>query len=94
MKNVYLIIVRILLFVVGLTCEDIKDDCSPSPCNASHSDFCVDLLNDYYCQCHVGYRGKNCDVGQRERERERREREREINFLLQSKLSLHHVLKK
>nr|XP_022325864.1 uncharacterized protein LOC111125916 isoform X1 [Crassostrea virginica] len=47
----------------GLTCEDIKDDCSPSPCNASHSDFCVDLLNDYYCQCHVGYRGENCDEG-------------------------------
>ncbi|XP_062603015.1 uncharacterized protein LOC134264744 [Saccostrea cucullata] len=47
----------------GLNCEDMKNDCSPNPCNVSHSDNCKDLLDDFYCQCHVGYRGKTCDVG-------------------------------
>ncbi|XP_061169998.1 sushi, von Willebrand factor type A, EGF and pentraxin domain-containing protein 1-like [Saccostrea echinata] len=46
----------------GPNCEDMKNDCLPNPCNVSHSDYCMDLLNDFYCQCHVGYRGKTCDV--------------------------------
>ena len=35
------------------------DDCKGNPC--SNDAKCVDLVNDYKCECKPGYEGKNCD---------------------------------
>lgn len=45
----------------GPTCSNI-DDCKANPCNATGTEAsgCQDLVNDYYCPCKAGYRGKNC----------------------------------
>ena len=34
------------------------DDCRDNPCQNGER---IDLENDYRCQCHSGYGGKNCD---------------------------------
>ena len=36
------------------------NDCDTNPC--MNSGICVDLINDYICQCISGYARKNCTV--------------------------------
>ena len=38
--------------------ELITDDCLENPCQNGR---CIDLANDYRCECQTGYGGKNCD---------------------------------
>jgi len=41
----------------------VIDNCSPSPCiNAT---FCINKLNDFDCNCQLGYTGKICDAGEK-----------------------------
>ena len=40
-------------------CSDI-DECAPNPCQHGS---CLDMVNDYDCECNPGYKGKNCDEG-------------------------------
>ena len=37
------------------------DDCAVQPC--LNGGTCIDAVNDYTCNCAVGYTGKNCSVG-------------------------------
>ena len=37
---------------------EAQDDCRNDPCQNGQ---CVDLENDYRCECHTGYSGRNCD---------------------------------
>ena len=39
--------------------ELIRNDCLDNPCQNGH---CIDLKNDYRCECEPGYGGKNCDL--------------------------------
>ncbi|XP_055866862.1 sushi, von Willebrand factor type A, EGF and pentraxin domain-containing protein 1-like isoform X2 [Biomphalaria glabrata] len=45
----------------GSICTDNVNICegTMNPCNRLHST-CIDLFQDYYCQCDAGYFGKNC----------------------------------
>ena len=36
----------------------INDNCRDNPCQNGQ---CIDLDNDYKCECESGYKGKNCD---------------------------------
>lgn len=36
------------------------DECESSPCK--HGATCVDLVNDYQCNCAPGYSGSNCEI--------------------------------
>ena len=38
------------------------DDCAEQPC--LNGGTCIDSVNDYICNCVVGYTGKNCGVGE------------------------------
>nr|XP_026695897.1 cubilin-like [Ciona intestinalis] len=38
----------------------LKDDCSSNPCRNGAS--CVDLYDDYFCQCNELYQGHDCEV--------------------------------
>ena len=38
------------------------DECDPSPCD--NDAICLDLVDDYTCQCRDGYSGRNCTTGQ------------------------------
>ena len=42
--------------------ELIDDDCRDNPCQNGK---CIDLENDYRCECPTFYSGKNCDVKQK-----------------------------
>ena len=35
------------------------DDCQPQPCQNNGT--CHDLVNDYRCECLVGFNGTNCE---------------------------------
>ena len=35
------------------------DDCQPQPCQNNGT--CYDLVNDYRCECLVGFNGTNCE---------------------------------
>ena len=37
----------------------INDDCRDNPCQNGK---CIDLKNDYRCECQSGYGGKKCDL--------------------------------
>ena len=37
-----------------------SDECEPDPCKNNGT--CVDGINSYTCQCHVGYTGNTCDT--------------------------------
>ena len=37
---------------------EAQDDCRNDPCQNGQ---CIDLKNDYRCECHTGYSGRNCD---------------------------------
>ena len=41
-------------------CTSAVDLCDPSPCQFRA--VCVDNINDYYCECSPGTRGKNCST--------------------------------
>ena len=38
---------------------EAQDDCRNNPCKSGQ---CIDLENDYRCDCHSGYAGRNCDL--------------------------------
>ena len=42
--------------------ELIDDDCRDNPCQNGK---CIDLVNDYRCECPTFYSGRNCDVKQK-----------------------------
>ena len=44
----------------GVPCVDINE-CYPNPCNNGAT--CINLVDDYNCQCQPGWDGKDCDVG-------------------------------
>ena len=39
--------------------ELIRDDCLDNPCQNGQ---CIDLKNDYRCECQSGYGGKKCNL--------------------------------
>ena len=47
---------------LGQTCSINIDDCDPDPCDATGTEECVDLVEDFMCDCKPGYMGKNCSV--------------------------------
>ncbi len=49
--------------VPGMNCETNVDDCVWSSCIHSR---CVDLIQNYRCDCDPGYTGDNCSVRSRE----------------------------
>jgi len=49
-----------LLTVTMFVIVDI-DDCALVNCTGSGQ--CVDLINDYTCQCFAGYTGDHCETG-------------------------------
>ena len=50
------------LYILGQQCQNNINDCADSPCDSVGSIRCVDLLNDYRCDCRDGYMTKNCSV--------------------------------
>ena len=44
----------------GQFCESDIDDCDPSRCLEGST--CVDLLNDFRCECATGFTGPLCSV--------------------------------
>ena len=38
---------------------EAQDDCRDNPCMSGQ---CIDLENDYRCDCFSGYAGRNCDL--------------------------------
>ncbi|KAJ8319256.1 hypothetical protein KUTeg_004347 [Tegillarca granosa] len=45
----------------GERCDINIDDCSPDPCNSGGK--CIDLINDYTCNCTgTGHYGRNCSI--------------------------------
>ena len=45
----------LILFLIDI------DDCAVRPCQNGAT--CIDAVNDYTCNCVVGYTGKNCSIG-------------------------------
>ena len=37
------------------------DECATNPC--LNNGTCVDLFNNYYCNCSAGYNGSHCEIG-------------------------------
>ena len=52
--------IRCFLISFSVRLSDI-DDCAVQPCLNGGN--CIDLGNDYTCNCTDGYTGKNCSVG-------------------------------
>lgn len=48
-----------LIMLVGVYCETDIDNCQQVVCERGGT--CVDLLNDYHCQCVAGYTGRRCE---------------------------------
>ena len=46
-----------MLFIMVLIFAD-ENDCASHPCRNGGT--CIDGVNDYKCQCAVGYTGPNC----------------------------------
>ena len=46
-------------FYLGTNCETNINDCEPNPCQNSAE--CMDLIDDYNCQCGDDWMGKNCE---------------------------------
>lgn len=38
------------------------DECANVTCNATTSTGCIDLINDYTCDCVAGWSGNDCDA--------------------------------
>lgn len=51
MKEIYLYVCH----SKGVACDYNIDDCAASPCASTGS--CIDLVNDYRCDCAPGYTG-------------------------------------
>ena len=49
-------------YILGQQCQNNINDCADSPCDSVGSIRCVDLLDDYRCDCRDGYMTKNCSV--------------------------------
>ena len=49
------------LKIAGDECQTNVDDC-PGQCESAYTIDCTDLVNDFMCNCHAGYTGKNCSV--------------------------------
>lgn len=37
------------------------DECSSSPCENGGT--CTDMVGDFFCECPIEYKGKNCSIG-------------------------------
>ena len=48
------------VFFAGTFCELPIDDCEMVTCYNSGT--CIDMDNDYTCQCTTSYTGKNCEI--------------------------------
>ena len=62
-ENRVLCILLLAILALNFLClrfADI-DDCAVQPCH--NGGICIDAVNDYTCNCAVGYTGKNCSVG-------------------------------
>ncbi|TNN67237.1 Fibropellin-1 [Liparis tanakae] len=46
--------------LVGRTCSEDANDCWSQPC--LNGGLCTDLINDYVCDCPVGFEGSFCEV--------------------------------
>ena len=51
---------KVVLTIHTSLLSDI-DDCADQPCQNGGN--CTDAVNDYACNCGVGYSGKNCSIG-------------------------------
>ena len=47
-------------FLLSILVAEI-DECASNPC--SNNGTCVDLLNDFYCNCSAGFNGSHCEIG-------------------------------
>lgn len=43
-------------------CDVEINECRPSPCNISGTEYCEDLINDFKCNCKPGFSGRLCDT--------------------------------
>ncbi|GIY72361.1 neurogenic locus Notch protein [Caerostris extrusa] len=47
---------------VGPRCEGDVNECLSNPCSATGTQDCVQLVNDYRCDCKPGFAGRKCDL--------------------------------
>ena len=52
---------RICAITYNVITSDI-DECASNPCDNGGT--CDDLLNNYQCQCVIGYTGEQCEIGE------------------------------
>lgn len=47
---------------LGLQCEAELDECLSDPCAPEGTEKCLDLDNQYKCECRDGYEGSRCET--------------------------------
>lgn len=51
------------MFIQFILDNSDNNDCQPKPCQNNGT--CIDLFNDYQCDCIAGFNGTNCENSKR-----------------------------